>query len=214
MVKKQKKAKTKGKRKKGTKLTWKQSKNQPTPRWALKKKRKRKERKDPPKRGHWVCYTIKSTSHNATYVGKTNDLRRRVRQHNGEIKGGAKKTKGKGPWVPFLVVKGFNWEHHCLQFEWALQHPWDKKKKKKISVRGIAGRCKSLEHTLSKDKFTYSAPKAKKFTLQVHSTLTKRVYCSKAGISEQQFIARRASQPFVKFMFERSVDEMKETIKL
>lgn len=211
MVKKTKGSKKK-KRKGNGKLTWKQSKKQPVPRWALKKKKR--ARKKPPNRGRWVCYTIKSTTQNATYVGKTNDLKRRVRQHNGEIKGGAKRTSGKGPWDPFLVVKGFHWEHHCLQFEWALQHPWDKKKKKKISVRGIAGRCKSLEHTLGKDKFTSSAPKAKKFKLEVHCTLTQSIYFKKAGVSQEQFLARRASQPFVKFYFERTVEELKETIKI
>lgn len=200
---------TKGNRKR---LTWDQTKKQPTPRWATRKKKK--PRKDPPKRGKWVCYTIKSGIKNATYVGKTNDLRRRIRQHNGELKGGAKKTKGKGPWTPFLVVKGFNWEHHCLQFEWALQHPWDKKLGKRIPTRGITGRCKVLEHTLAKDKFTTSAPKTNKFTLQVHTSLSKVAYCKKVGISTQQFAARRAGQPFVRFVFERTIDEMKESIRL
>lgn len=188
-----------------TKLTW---KVRFVPKWALKKQ----PRKDPPKRGKWMCYTVKSESNSITYVGKTNDMHRRIRQHNGELQGGAKKTSGKGPWTPFIVVKGFHWEHHCLQFEWALQHPWDKKLKKKISVRGIAGRCKALEHTLAKDKFTSSAPKSTKFTLQVHSTLSRSTYCKKVGISEQQFLARRATQPFVTFYFERSVSDLKETI--
>ena len=200
--------KTKGK----SKLTWKQTKKQPVPRWAYRKKRKK--RKDPPKRGNWVCYTIKSTSQNVTYVGKTNDLKRRIRQHNGEIKGGAKRTKNKGPWSPFLVVKGFHWEHHCLQFEWALQHPWDKKKGKKISNRGIMGRCKSLEHTLAKDKFTTLAPKSTKFKLEIHSTLDRETYLKKAGISQQEYSARRSSQSFTKFFFGRTVDQMKETIKI
>ncbi len=190
-----------------TRLTW---KVRPIPNWALKKKKE--PRKDPPKMGKWMCYTIKSESNSITYVGKTNDMHRRIRQHNGELQGGAKKTSGKGPWTPFIVVKGFHWEHHCLQFEWALQHPWDKKLKKKISVRGIGGRCKSLEHTLAKDKFTSSAPKSTKFTLQVHCTLDRATYCKKAGITEQQFLARRSSQPFVTFYFGRSTSELKETI--
>lgn len=31
------------------------------------------------------------------YVGKTIDLKKRLRQHNGEIKGGAKYTRGRRP---------------------------------------------------------------------------------------------------------------------
>ena len=59
---------------------------------------------------------------NATYVGATVDLKRRLRQHNGEIKGGAHATTSK-------VKKGKTWKRVChvsgfpdwtatLQFEW------------------------------------------------------------------------------------------------
>jgi predicted GIY-YIG superfamily endonuclease len=62
------------------------------------------------------------SSDNATYVGATVDLERRLRQHNKEIKGGAHATGSK-------VEKGENWIRAChvagfpdwpsaLQFEW------------------------------------------------------------------------------------------------
>lgn len=62
------------------------------------------------------------SSDNATYVGATVDLEKRLRQHNKEIKGGAHATSIK-------VEKGEKWERACyvegfpdwqaaLQFEW------------------------------------------------------------------------------------------------
>lgn len=62
------------------------------------------------------------SSDNATYVGATVDLEKRLRQHNKEIKGGAHATSMK-------VEKGEKWERACyvegfpdwqaaLQFEW------------------------------------------------------------------------------------------------
>ena len=62
------------------------------------------------------------SSDNATYVGATIDLDRRLRQHNKEIKGGAYATGikiDKGEiWTRACYVSGFpNWQS-TLQFEW------------------------------------------------------------------------------------------------
>ena len=40
----------------------------------------------------WFCYLLINTNNNSTYVGVTKNLERRLRQHNGEISGGAKAT--------------------------------------------------------------------------------------------------------------------------
>jgi len=42
----------------------------------------------------WVVYLLKCAN-NSLYCGITNDMARRLRQHNGEIQGGAKYTRGK-----------------------------------------------------------------------------------------------------------------------
>ena len=62
------------------------------------------------------------SSDNATYVGATVDLDRRLRQHNKELKGGAHATgvkveKGE-TWIRAAHVKNFPDWQAALQFEW------------------------------------------------------------------------------------------------
>jgi len=70
---------------------------------------------------NYYVYLLTSTN-NASYVGATVDLERRLRQHNKEIKGGAhatgdKVSKGE-TWTRALHIEGFpNWSA-ALQFEW------------------------------------------------------------------------------------------------
>jgi structure-specific endonuclease subunit SLX1 len=52
-----------------------------------------------------------------TYVGATLNLDRRLRQHNGEIKGGASATSGRA-WQRVCHVTGFTYWRSALQFEW------------------------------------------------------------------------------------------------
>ena len=69
-----------------------------------------------------MCYVLKSLTSKRIYVGYTIDFNRRLRQHNGEIVGGAKKT-GKGrPWLPICQIKGFLEKSSALRFEWRIQH--------------------------------------------------------------------------------------------
>ena len=56
--------------------------------------------------GKWSFYII--FNKNSTYAGVSPDPVRRLRQHNGEIKGGAKYTTSKGEgWKHFCLVSGF-----------------------------------------------------------------------------------------------------------
>ena len=68
----------------------------------------------------YVVYIISCS--NRSYVGSTLNFPRRLRQHNGEIKGGAKRTR-KRVWVLHTLIEGFTSRTEALRFEWALQHP-------------------------------------------------------------------------------------------
>ena len=59
-------------------------------------------------KGEYVCYVLRSVHAPArTYCGTTPDLRRRLRQHNGIISGGARATESSRPWKLCALVHGF-----------------------------------------------------------------------------------------------------------
>ena len=107
----------------------------------------------------WHVYLI--FNENYTYIGATNNLKQRIRKHNGEIKGGAKYTtrKGKG-WQYACYVSGFKNNIDALQFEWAWKHV-------KPRGHGVWGRFKQLEILVNKDSWTSKAVQAIDYNLTV-----------------------------------------------
>lgn len=87
----------------------------------------------------YVLYVLVSMSSGGrsgrrTYVGVTTNLGRRVRQHNGLLRGGAKATRGR-QWRVAAVVSGLVGRSEAQRLEWALHHPRRAAKKRGVFKR-------------------------------------------------------------------------------
>jgi len=99
---------------------------------------------------NYICYILKCD--NWTYNGCTNNFKRRIRQHNGEIKGGAKCTSRTGPWSPYCIITGFQDNVEALQTEWRIKRVEGRRRARTYS--GPAGRIKGLDKILQMEQFT------------------------------------------------------------
>ena len=88
----------------------------------------------------YVCYILKSTVSNRTYIGSTNDFPHRIRQHNGILKGGARATHRDRPYKPICIITGFTDQIQALQSEWRIKHPSGSRDHKS----GISNKIKGL----------------------------------------------------------------------
>lgn len=104
----------------------------------------------------WVCYCLAREDSGATYIGATINMPHRIRQHNGEIKGGAHYTTS-------ALAKGHTWNIVCtvgpfptstaaLQFEWRWKHI-----SRKIDNTPIMRRIVAVVRLLNMDKPTSKA---------------------------------------------------------
>lgn len=103
----------------------------------------------------WTCYILRcldDNHSNLTYNGSTNNIIRRLRQHNCEIVGGAKYTKGK-QWEIYMLLTGFKTNTNALSCEWRIKHPTLKKLRPK-KYCGVHGRILGLCEILSDNKWT------------------------------------------------------------
>jgi predicted GIY-YIG superfamily endonuclease len=104
----------------------------------------------------WYCYLLRCVDEkhpNSTYGGSTNDVERRIRQHNGLISGGAKATRGK-TWEIYALVTGFIDHQNCLSAEWRMNHVTGKRGKRPMKYCGVHGRIHGLSDILKLDKWT------------------------------------------------------------
>jgi len=114
----------------------------------------------------WYCYALISNCGRYTYIGKTNNLNRRLRQHNGEICGGARYTRKGQPWKHLLYVEGFPTNSLALCFEWA----WKHKRK-----RGKKGVYTALERVCNKNKWTRKCPNSCDIPLDIYLCVDKEI---------------------------------------
>ena len=116
------------------------------------------EEVNPPTTEIWYCYLLRNTQYQysrLTYNGSTNNPRRRLRQHNEEITGGAKFTHGKGGgWEIYALISGFPDHKNTLSCEWRIKHPNGKPGKRDPHHCGVRGRVIALNHIFTLDKWT------------------------------------------------------------
>lgn len=101
----------------------------------------------------------------STYIGSTPDPRRRLRQHNGDLKvGGAYRTKRPGcrPWKMIVLVHGFPSRVSALQFEHALQHSYQTR-----HITEQVGKSLSISKKLTNVKLLLSSPSFIRMGLEV-----------------------------------------------
>lgn len=135
----------------------------------------------------YYCYFL--GQHNnwpgQTYNGYTVNLSRRLRQHNGEIKGGAWATtaKDKGAWSFIAVLTSDSWTSisRAMACEWNCRYPTRKKPRPKMFA-GAKGRIDSLVEIfkhIKDDVRLYIHPAfydhAVSLGLPLHVTLYKQV---------------------------------------
>lgn len=97
----------------------------------------------------YFCYIIEN-DRGTTYNGYTNNLKRRLNQHNGVVKGGARATRNKGPWKYIFVVTSNRWRtvSRIMQLEWSIRYP-TRKKPRPREYNGGLGRIRSLDRVFN-----------------------------------------------------------------
>ncbi len=104
-----------------------------------------------------IVYCLAHPRENRTYVGWTNDWARRLRQHRGEIKGGAAATRAvddQSSWQPLFCVIGFKTKRHAQQLEWLLHRRVPRKR----GESPVEWRWRRLREAMARERFTTDAP--------------------------------------------------------
>lgn len=130
----------------------------------------------------WACYFLASTTKPRSYIGATVNPDRRLRQHNGDIKGGARYTRGGRPWRRVCYIDGFQNQQQALQFEWRWKHLSSSggrikrlkkygREREDVGVRGHASmkrRINALIKLFNLERYTSNAPPASSIPLILH----------------------------------------------
>ena len=99
----------------------------------------------------YYCYLIMSNK--LLYTGITNNLEKRIRQHNGLIRGGAKYTRKSKIWLYHTIVGKFNTKSEACKFEWMWKHIKNKKNKWRKNKAGMKNKMERLIELLLSDQW-------------------------------------------------------------
>ena len=103
----------------------------------------------------YYCYFIISQKNNKTYIGITNNLEKRIKQHNGELKGGAKSTKSSSNWSFHTIIGKFNNKSEAMSFEWYWKHQQNRNSKWVSTKAGIDNKMKRLLELILDNKWEH-----------------------------------------------------------
>ena len=147
------------------------------------------------------CYIIYSPSKNRTYVGYTVEPTRRIRQHNGIIKGGAKATSVASDWRFLSIITSDSPTFTnilALSIEWHLKHPSGKRRDPKYW--GVDGRLKGIVEVLNR----YSID----FTVYVDEIY--RVVLE--GLRDKEELNKDLTNPECNVIYIKTINELLETL--
>lgn len=112
------------------------------------------------------CVYLLQNERGRTYVGATTQpVERRVRQHNGELSGGANQTTGGRPWSVECTIHGFRSYQECLQFEYAWRRVHRRLRPRPLYT--VIGRRQALLALMAKSRWSRNSPPAAEVPLRV-----------------------------------------------
>ena len=111
---------------------------------------------------------------------------RRLRQHNEEIKGGARATHGKGgAWEICAMLSGFPDHVNALSCEWRMKCPSGRPGKRERKYQGVKGRVSSLNEILPLERWTSKCVvNNADFTMKLHILNNVVEYLDRSKVPE------------------------------